>query len=647
MALKATLSDIGIDDTHMHFKVKIQRRNMTATFILSAPLENCRTTVSLSDLTILNFNVIQQYSAEIERKLNYQSPIVLLFVPFVQLKKRIRNLTVSLFTNTKSCDNFFLKKKRAGEEKRREMFDKNMLATVLLLLHPPSVFGVPLPSIIWKSQPVRAPPVVQNFYGSANLNKYSAVALGPITLGGFNGNFINSTIRISGEPVIVTEEAWRGCEGERRGNLRNKNATVVNTVRMPFEKRAVIQRFVVTSSSKKSSSVELSMYLDGPFFRTCDEENNADSGSCGWGTSMPVDKENFVIVLQDSETYVIKDKLTSAVAAAKILSEDCRIDSLDKSADDGGLDMVAFCDTGGDNEIAFDLIFAVGNRQADAIAQLANITNDIDVCFDEACTLYQDRFNSAFDKTNDHFSGSLPVITSNDKKLDDLYYWSTFAQVSLERTSFPSFDRQYVISEGQSNSFAGDSYMGGSGQFVWDLSFSGATLSLLDPDSVKLVLVILNANGDYSNYPISLPQMWDAYEPYPNLIGAGQYAFDYIATFLFYHSYVTTNKDGIEMLRRPVQNNHNPERHYTGLDFLRRIVWNFQSYPHPLESPYLADYGSNKRSFLEAVPTYTNVIPALQMANAGMLLGFARILEEIGTTENTSSEGKEEQKHTK
>ena len=52
-------------------------------------------------MTILNFNVIQQYSAEIERKLNYQSPIVLLFVPFVQLKKRIRNLTVSLFTNTK------------------------------------------------------------------------------------------------------------------------------------------------------------------------------------------------------------------------------------------------------------------------------------------------------------------------------------------------------------------------------------------------------------------------------------------------------------------------------------------------------------------------------------------------------------------
>jgi len=121
------------------------------------------------------------------------------------------------------------------------MFDKNMLATVLLLLHPLSVFGVPLPSIIWKSQPVRAPPVVQNFYGSANLNKYSAVALGPITLGGFNGNFINSTIRIYGEPVIVTEEARRGCEGERRGNLRNKNATVVNTVRMPFEKRAVIQ----------------------------------------------------------------------------------------------------------------------------------------------------------------------------------------------------------------------------------------------------------------------------------------------------------------------------------------------------------------------------------------------------------------------
>ena len=146
--------------------------------------------------------------------------------------------------------------------------------------------------------------------------------------------------------------------------------------------------------------------------------------------------------------------------------------------------------------------------------------------------------------------------------------------------------------------------MGGSGQFVWDLSFSGATLSLLDPESVEPILTSLNANGNFTNYPISLAQMWDAYKPYPNIIGAGQYCFDYIATFLFYHSYITTNKDGADFLRQPVQNNHYDDQQHTGIDFLRRIVWNFQSYDHPDESDYLADYGSDKRRFLEAVPTY-------------------------------------------
>ena len=42
------------------------------------------------------------------------------------------------------------------------------------------------------------------------------------------------------------------------------------------------------------------------------------------------------------------------------------------------------------------------------------------------------------------------------------------------------------------------------------------------------------------------------------------------------------------------------------------------------------DYGSDKRSFLEAVPTYTNVIPALQLGNAGMLLALANLTESLG-----------------
>lgn len=45
------------------------------------------------------------------------------------------------------------------------------------------------------------------------------------------------------------------------------------------------------------------------------------------------------------------------------------------------------------------------------------------------------------------------------------------------------------------------------------------------------------------------------------------------------------------------------------------------------QSEFLVDYGGDKRSFLEAVLTYTNVIPALQFGNAGMLFSLSKLLE--------------------
>ena len=111
------------------------------------------------------------------------------------------------------------------------------------------------------------------------------------------------------------------------------------------------------------------------------------------------------------------------------------------------------------------------------------------------------------------------------------------------------------------------------------------------------------------------------------MAGAGDYCFDYIASFLFLHQYISLTNDTAFLLR-PIPSAYNasaPPR--TPLDFLRRIAWAWRDYPKAEASPYLADYGPNKRSFLEAVPTYHSVVPALQYANAGMLYSLARLLE--------------------
>jgi hypothetical protein len=262
-----------------------------------------------------------------------------------------------------------------------------------------------------------------------------------------------------------------------------------------------------------------------------------------------------------------------------------------------------------------------------ALDILATHLTNVDASFDAACTDWNDRWASAFTPSNTFFSGNLPTLTSNKPSLNSLYTWSASAQFSLLRTSMKSFKRNYVISEGASNSYDGSSGMGGSGQFIWDISFSSSTLSLMDPYVTKLLLQHIVANAEFSQTPIGVPQAWDGYPAYPNTVGTGQYCFDYIASWIFIQSYVSLTGD-VELLTTPITNNHD-QQEYTPLDFMRRIANNFMGYPKSEQSPWLVDYGSDKRNFLEAAPTYTNVIAGLQISNAGMMLSLARYLETL------------------
>jgi hypothetical protein len=244
--------------------------------------------------------------------------------------------------------------------------------------------------------------------------------------------------------------------------------------------------------------------------------------------------------------------------------------------------------------------------------------------FEASCVEYDKRWKKAFTPHNSHFSGNLPEMTSNEPHLDRLYYWSALALVSLERTNFRSFPRQFVISEGPSMCVDGSCDMGGSGQFIWDLSFSSISLSLLEPLGTKNLIRYLIQNSNITAEPMLIPQTWDAYVEGPASIGG--YCFDYLATFFLIQQYMVYTND-YEILSLEITNTLEPAITITVAEYLSRLAWSWRSFPSASSSAFLVDYGSDKRSFLEAVSTYTNVIPALQFGNAGMLLAFAEILE--------------------
>ena len=440
----------------------------------------------------------------------------------------------------------------------------------------------PQQPITWKHSEARALPVVSNFFGASNLRP-DGFSIGPITLGGFNGNFFNSSLSIDGSPFKLDQLTWESCSGTRTSNAA-QNISVVT--RMPLDERVILQQIKPISQQQKT----IRFQFDGPFFRTCDDEDPSpnDPGypsSCGWGLGLPTDRSNFKLsIINDNDSsaaiMMVEDTLSKAVSASSLVST-CRDFKIEVVNDGfvGEGSMAAGC--------SLQHIIAVADSVEEASALLSKHSSDFDKSFFLSCTDWTHRFQSAFDVEDDFFSGHLPTLTTKDEDMSNLYTWSANAQISLMRTSMQSAPRQYVISEGASNSYDGSLGMGGSGQFIWDLSFSAATLSLLDPTVALDILKHVVSNADFQSHPIGVPQAWDSFLPYPNTVGGGQYAFDYIASFIYLQSYFTLTGD-MESLTTPLVNNHEVGESYSPLDFMRRIASNYIHYPKATKSNFLA-----------------------------------------------------------
>ena len=512
------------------------------------------------------------------------------------------------------------------------------LASASLLARSAAAAGVPtvadLAPRALKERRLQSLPQVQNFWGAVGL-RHDLVSLGTMALTPFNGNFVNASLAIDGAPAVLASSRYLACEGLRAGTAGVVG--VVNAVRLPFEQYAVLQRWLLTPGDGAAHA--LAANLDGPFFRACD--NSPSSGNCGWGLSFPVDRASFASSVAADGTMLTVDSVTGVASASRLwFAKDAGNVSVTVVAANNTFNVVgSFADASGGGAgagVALQFAVAVGADAAAARAALASLLGDasFEAEFEGACDLFEARWQSAFQVPardggpGEHFGGNLPVLSSSRPEIDRLYYWAALAMTSLERTNLRSGPRQFVISQGPSNSFDGSAGMGGSGQFTWDLSFASLAMSLLEPNAVRdQAMYIMNATMGLSTPPALVPQCWDNYPDYSTKRGlsVGSYRFDPYSAVLHVMSYVALNNASAWLLS-PLS----PPAAATGLDFLLAMVRSREGYPAAPSSAWLTNYGDNKRDYLEVVSTYTSVVPALQFGAAGMALATARLLEQTG-----------------
>jgi len=463
----------------------------------------------------------------------------------------------------------------------------------------------------WEVMPLRAMPLIVNFVGGVNLQR-SVVGLGPLTLAPYLGNFVNSTFRVGGEAVVAEDTGWAWCEGTRRGRTR-AGATVENAVRAPFAAHGVLQTWDVEAAG---SNVSVDAWLDGPLFRRCDL--GAASSECGWNEALPINRSEFKRSVVGG-VALSEDSLSPAVAATAVFAEG---GSSSVAVDGDGFRLVA----AGGARLRLLSATAVAATAAEARLLLAGLARDraaFRASWDAACDDWDARWRGAFDAAGS-FGGNLPALATSEPALDRLYHWAALSLVALDRVDYAAKD-EFVISEGPSNAYDGGANMGGSGQFLWDLSFSPVSLTLLAPASTRRLVDFVVANSRLDATPVAIPQTWDAYDLAPP--GNATYCFDYAAAFFLVSQYATYAGDVDFLTTNATGGGATP------LEYLKAVAWAWTAFDESAASPYLRDYGGDKRLFLEAVPTYRDVVPALQLSNAGMLLSYARLLEtlDLGT----------------
>lgn len=646
--------------------------------------------------------------------------------------------TAAAVLPTDTSDNQILKKNLHARNRKVEK--KNSNDNDKKAPSPDPGLSHSYPSVSWLNQPLRASPEVSNYYCSTNLvssqhlNESGFIGLSPIACGPFTANFQNSTIHFNRRAVRVKKVTWNVCEGVRETEHVPGVGTIRNSVRGVFGKRIFINRWSITDQAAAGSAdgkTQISMFLDGPYARRCDEtapgSMSPGTNGCGWGYSMPTGRTagSFVRRISgnsytDNLMYVTDTLTPAATASVLTVVADTASAAKQKNFSKEQMRALELDCAAAHAEIQVALgpsktwgpwqsfgygfnasltvpkgctlfhVLAIDSTVAEASLQLQQFLiypHNAQVVFDAACSESLSHFQQAFSPSaaGKHFSGSLPTIVPSPtsgggspvdtRDIPALVDWSLSAMISLERIYGTErynstrranekktntnnndnnrrrslaiknpgyiFPRQYAISDGPANNWRGSTSEGNSGSYSWDTSFCMISYTLLDPEFARAHLTYIAANVVFSassGGAIQLPQTWDSYNWQEPVVALGTYAFDYIAVFSSIQSYVLYSGD-YAFLQQQIPTmqmaNQGADEVGTPLQVLREIAWAWTWLPAVPQSTFIRDYGSNPRDFLESDQTYRSAVPALNAANAGMMMSLANLLEVLGKAEQT------------
>jgi hypothetical protein len=242
--------------------------------------------------------------------------------------------------------------------------------------------------------------------------------------------------------------------------------------------------------------------------------------------------------------------------------------------------------------------------QADVAQWSKNFSQELDGF--KKC--WERRWADAFTPGNQHFSGSLPALVTENPSLRRNYYMGIVTMLELERTQFPVHPRSFITS--------GERAPGT--QFYWDASMQSAVWALLEPAGLKAALRRWLVQNVRSGQVIYLTETngFDA-KAHSRING---YAFNACTIFKTALDYVRITGDTAFL-------DEKLEDGKTVLERMDEMATDWKTLVRP-DSP-LADYGENQ-NLLECAPAYVGRVASCNAQDVWMMRQDAALQEMRG-----------------
>jgi hypothetical protein len=437
---------------------------------------------------------------------------------------------------------------------------------------------------------IRNFPSVNNFRGALkthpNLTAFLLTTFPPYANGGDSG-----VLTINGKPVTATESRWYPYQVLRRATV--DGVEMESAIRMPFEQRGVFCRLTLKNTTAKPQTLDLTWAFSGMACRHPD---------AAWAAYVsPHGAAGNTIAMAGADARVLSAVGNKGSEPAAIAFAFARAPADLKAVTDGGV--AAWKIALAPNQTVSLAYTAAMDKDPAAATELATRwANSFDQAFASAKTQWEDRWQAAFTPGNQHFSGHLPTLLTDDLKIRRVYYEGVLAALMLCRTDLPAAKRCFVT--------VGPEW-GVTLMYFWDAEMWANSWAMLEPKSMKEVLAKWLAMDHHGCYAL------DCFSGK----GTGPwYAANDWSIFRCVEAYLGVTGDKA-FLSQAIHGK-------TVLQRLEDIATFHEQRPLAKDSP-LADYGG-PGNLLECTDRYVQGVASLNAANVYLLRRVADFYEQSG-----------------